>query len=96
MINGWPDLCWAQIGTLYDVVLSGGVSQIHRYIDRRHAALGPIFRERLGHVDGLWCCDPAMYRQIYRNEGAHPRVMLPESWIIFNERNHCQRGLFFM
>lgn len=85
-----------QIGTLWDVIQAGGVSQIHHYIDKRHQQLGPIFREKLGHVEAVWLADPSFYQQVYQNEGACPRPMLPEPWIIFNRIHNYKRGLFFM
>lgn len=74
----------------------GGVSQIHRYIDERHRQLGPIFREKLGHVEALWLSDPVLYQQVYKQEGVHPELMLPEPWVIFNRAHGYKRGLFFM
>jgi ecdysteroid 2-hydroxylase len=85
-----------QIGTLWDVYRAGGVSQIHRYIDERHRRLGPIFRERLGHVEAVWVNDAQLFRQVYQCEGSHPQPMLPEPWLIYNRKRGCQRGLFFM
>lgn len=84
------------VGTLWDVIRAGGVSQIHLYINERHRQLGPIFREKLGHVEAVWLADPALYQQVFQAEGAYPRPMLPESWTIFNRKHSYKRGLFFM
>ncbi|XP_046449111.1 cytochrome P450 315a1, mitochondrial-like [Daphnia pulex] len=84
------------IGTLWDVIRAGGVSQIHRYIDDRHRQLGPIFREKLGHVEAVWLADPALYQQVFQKEGTCPRPMLPEPWLILNKKHAYKRGLFFM
>lgn len=85
-----------KIGTGLDVLQSGGASQIHRYIDERHRQLGPIFRERLGHVEAVWLSDSNLYRHVYLNEGKCPQVMLPQPWTLFNHKHGYQRGLFFM
>ena len=79
-----------------DVIRAGGVSQIHRYIDERHRQLGPIFREKLGHVEAVWLAEPALYQQVFQNEGACPRPMLPEPWLLFNKKHSYKRGIFFM
>lgn len=78
------------------MIKAGGVTQIYRYIDERHRQLGPIFREKLGHVEALWLADPKLYKQVYQQEGTCPRLMLPEPWAIFNKKHGYQRGLFFM
>lgn len=81
---------------MWDINRAGGVTQIHRYIDARHQQLGPIFREKLGHVEAVWLADPVYYQQVYQNEGVCPRLMLPEPWLIFNQKHAYKRGLFFM
>jgi len=81
---------------LWDVFQAGGASQIHRYIDQRHRQLGPIFREKLGHVNAVWLSDTGLYKQVYQHEGKCPQVMLPKPWTIFNEKHRYERGLFFM
>ena len=78
------------------MVKSGGVSQIHNYIDSRHRQLGPIFRENLGHVEAVWLANPVLYNQVFQNDGVYPKLMLPEPWLIFNKIYGYKRGLFFM
>lgn len=78
------------------MIKAGGVSNIHRYIDKRHTELGPIFREKLGTVEALWLADPELYKEAYKSEGPHPQLMHPEPWLIFNRLHGYKRGLFFM
>lgn len=78
------------------MIRAGGVSQIHLYINERHRQLGPVFREKLGHVEAVWLADPALYQQVFQAEGTYPRPMLPEAWTIFNKKHSYKRGLFFM
>ncbi|XP_023243581.1 cytochrome P450 315a1, mitochondrial-like [Centruroides sculpturatus] len=84
------------IGTIFDLLSSGGAPMIHEYCDRRHRELGPIYRECLGSVDAVFVADSDLIQQVYSNEGKYPKHMVPEPWIIYNEMYGKQRGLFFM
>lgn len=70
--------------------------RLHKYIDMRHRQLGPIFREPLGPVDGVFISSPDLIRQIFLYEGKYPKHPLPDAWLLYNEIHNCKRGLFFM
>ncbi|XP_067637133.1 cytochrome P450 315a1, mitochondrial isoform X2 [Eurosta solidaginis] len=71
--------------------------RLHKYIHRRHDELGPIFYERLGGVqDAIFVSSASQMRAVFQYEGQYPRHPLPESWIIYNKKYNCKRGLFFM
>ncbi|XP_054155253.1 cytochrome P450 315a1, mitochondrial-like [Oppia nitens] len=84
------------IGTLFDLIRSGGAQYTHLYCDRRHHELGPIYKETLGNVEAVFIADAALMQKVYQFEGKYPQHMVPEPWIIYNEINGIKRGLFFM
>ncbi|XP_077290796.1 cytochrome P450 315a1, mitochondrial-like [Arctopsyche grandis] len=84
------------IGTHLSMIASGP-SRLHKYIDKRHKQLGPIFRDNVGPVEGIFVSDPDSMRLVLTKlEGKYPKHFVPESWIIYNEMYNYKRGLFFM
>ncbi|XP_013779180.1 cytochrome P450 315a1, mitochondrial-like [Limulus polyphemus] len=83
-------------GTIFSIFFRGGAPKIHEYCDRRHNELGRVYREKLGVVEAVFVADSELIQQIYQNEGRYPMHMVPEPWIIYNEINGIQRGLFFI
>lgn len=83
-------------GTSLNLIRRGGAAFLHEYCDSLHKQLGPIYRERLGPQECVFIADPQMVRRLYQNEGKHPRHLVPESWLIYNEIKGIERGLFFM
>lgn len=69
---------------------------MHEYFDKRHQQLGPVFREKLGPIEPVFISDVALIEKVFRNEGKYPRHMVPEGWLIYNQKHNIQRGLFFM
>lgn len=83
-------------GTLLSLIKEGGGPQLHRYVNKRHQELGPIYRERIGPVEAYFLKDPNDMRTVFAAEGAHPVHVLPECWLKYNSLYGCKRGLYFM
>lgn len=84
------------VGTVFDVIRNGGPGKIHRYCDKRHKELGPIYREKLGSTEAVFIADSQLIQTVYQNEGKYPVHLIPEPWIMYNEMTGDKRGLFFM
>lgn len=84
------------VGSLFHIHKAGSQPRFHEYIHKQHLKLGPIFLAPMGKKDVIFISDPELQTKVYRNEGKHPRHSMPDSWILFNERNQNPRGLFFM
>lgn len=83
-------------GTTLDLIAAGSAPQLHKYINKRHKQLGPIFRERLGPISAVFVSSPILMRNVFLYEGQYPIHPLPEAWTLYNEKKKCRRGLFFM
>ena len=84
------------LGTLPDLLLSGSSTHLHKYIDKRHAQLGSIFREQIGPVKAVFVADPIHQRRVYSCEGRYPKHVIPDSWALYNKEKKCRRGILFM
>ncbi|KYM95608.1 PREDICTED: cytochrome P450 315a1, mitochondrial [Cyphomyrmex costatus] len=85
------------IGTTLSLMRSGGPQKLHEYVDNRHRELGPVFREQIGPVQGVFVNSPAEYRKILSDlAGNTPQHFLPEPWVLYNEMRAQNRGLLFM
>ncbi|XP_044750639.1 cytochrome P450 315a1, mitochondrial [Coccinella septempunctata] len=84
------------IGTRLAILAAGSSKYIHEYIDKRHRELGPIYRERLGPITGVFVAEPDSIRSIFSQEGKHPIHIIPQSWTVYNKKHNYTRGLFFM
>lgn len=72
------------------------IRRLHEYVDKRHKQLGPIFREPLGPIDGVFLSAPDLMRKMFLYEGKYPNHPLPDSWNLYNSVHNCKRGLLFM
>lgn len=70
--------------------------RLHKYIDKRHKQLGPIFREKLGSTETVFLSSPNLMRSVFLHEGQYPMHPLPDAWLVYNKKHNCKRGLFFM
>nr|UYC47530.1 cytochrome P450 enzyme [Schistocerca gregaria] len=84
------------LGTTLDLLAAGAAPRLHRYVDRRHRELGPVFRESIGPVDAVFVADANEMRRVFSVEGRYPAHIVPESWLLYNEVYGYKRGLFFM
>ncbi|XP_063902943.1 cytochrome P450 315a1, mitochondrial [Zophobas morio] len=84
------------VGTTLDLIAEGSTQQLHRYIDKRHKQLGPIFREKLGVLESVFVADPEVMRDVFDQEGKYPSHLVPDAWLKYNEMYGCPRGIFFM
>ncbi|XP_014271100.1 cytochrome P450 315a1, mitochondrial [Halyomorpha halys] len=84
------------IGTSLSILAAGSSPKLHLYIDRKHKKLGPIFKENMGTVCGIFLADPWAARTIFSAEGRYPKHIVPEPWKVYNKLYNCNRGLFFM
>jgi ecdysteroid 2-hydroxylase len=84
------------IGTTLDLIAAGGASRLHEYVDARHRQLGPIYRESIGPVTGVFVADPNEMRRVFTLEGKYPKHILPDAWVLYNKMYGSKRGLFFM
>lgn len=76
--------------------LNGGVSYLHKHCDKLHEQHGPIYREKLGPVEGVFIADDELIKEVFSQEDTSPTHLIPEPWIIYNEINNVKRGLFFL
>ncbi|CAH1183623.1 unnamed protein product [Phaedon cochleariae] len=84
------------VGTTFSLIAAGGPAKLHKYINGRHEKLGPIFKDNVGPVTAVFLSDPDEMRAVFAKEGKYPIHIKPESWLIYNEKFGCSRGLFFM
>ncbi|GFV51451.1 cytochrome P450 315a1, mitochondrial [Trichonephila clavipes] len=84
------------LGTAIELIRSGGAAKIHEYCHKRHQELGPIFREKMGALDVVVVSNEDYITRVYRSEGKNPMHLVPEPWLIYNEKKGIKRGLFFM
>jgi ecdysteroid 2-hydroxylase len=84
------------VGTSLALMMRGSAAQLHKYVDARHAQLGPIYRETIGPVEALFVADPTEMLRVFQREGKYPRHLLPDAWQLYNQLYGCKRGLFFM
>ncbi|KAL1455885.1 hypothetical protein WDU94_000650 [Cyamophila willieti] len=84
------------VGTLFSLLKEGGGAQLHKYVERRHQELGPIYKETIGPVEAYFVNSPSDMRQVFAAEGTYPVHILPECWIKYNSLYGCNRGIYFM
>lgn len=84
------------LGTTLEILKHGGAAKMHEYCDMRHKQLGSIFREKLGPVEAVVVGDKELISSVYNSEEQYPRHMVPEPWLIYNQKKGIERGLFFM
>uniref|UniRef100_A0A8D9AZY4 Cytochrome P450 315a1, mitochondrial n=1 Tax=Cacopsylla melanoneura TaxID=428564 RepID=A0A8D9AZY4_9HEMI len=84
------------VGTLFSLLKEGGGAQLHKYVERRHQELGPIYKESIGPVEAYFVKNPNDMRQVFAAEGMYPVHVLPECWMKYNSLYGCNRGLYFM
>ena len=84
------------LGTTLSLLAAGAAPKLHHYIDSRHRQFGPIFRETIGNMTGIFLSDASDMRQVIAQEGKYPTHALPEAWTLYNRKYSCSRGLFFM
>ena len=65
------------LGTSFDLIKSGGASQLHNYCDQRHKNLGNIYREKMGNLDCVFVADASLMQFIYSREGLYPVHAIP-------------------
>ncbi|GFS55686.1 cytochrome P450 315a1, mitochondrial [Nephila pilipes] len=84
------------LGTALELIRSGGAAKIHEYCHKRHQELGPIFREKMGTLDVVVVSNEDYISRVYKAEGKNPMHLVPEPWVLYNEKKGIKRGLFFM
>lgn len=53
--------------------------------------------EKVGSVNVVFTKDPNAFRDLFlKFEGKYPQHLLPQSWMIYNKKHNCERGLLFM
>ncbi|XP_014212238.1 cytochrome P450 315a1, mitochondrial-like [Copidosoma floridanum] len=84
------------IGTVASIVKSKGGAELHEYVDALHKRHGSLFRGRIGPFEAVFVSDPDAIRKLYSLEGLAPQSVVPEAWLLYNERRQRARGLLFM
>lgn len=84
------------VGTLFSLILGGGATNLHNYVDARHKRFGPIFLEQFGPSKIVFLSDASEMKTVFSNEGRYPVHVLPESWLLYNKIYNFQRGIYFM
>lgn len=84
------------VGSTFSLIATGGLKKLHKYMDRKHKKLGPIFRDNVGPVTAVFLSDPEEMRAVFAKEGKHPQLTKPASWLLYNKQHNYSRGLFFM
>lgn len=57
------------IGTAFSLILAGGYTRLHEYIDRNHKELGPVFKDNVGPVTAVFLSDAEEMRKVFAKEG---------------------------
>ncbi|CAG9831253.1 unnamed protein product [Diabrotica balteata] len=84
------------VGTTFSLLATGGPKKLHKYMDRRHKELGPIFKDNVGPITAVFLSDPDEMRAVFAKEGKYPLHLKPDAWLLYNEKYDYSRGLFFM
>ena len=82
--------------SILKLAFNGGAGHLHEYCDRNFRRLGPIYRERLGTVDGVYISDADLIQQVFSQEDSTPGHFLPEPWLLYNQSFRQKRGLLFL
>lgn len=84
-----------QVISTIKLILNGGPSNLHKYCDKLHTALGPVYRCHLGPLQLVFLADPQLIQYVIKNEGQYPHHNVPEAWQYYNQIHQTERGLFF-
>lgn len=57
------------LGTAFSLIMAGGYTKLHEYIDKRHKELGPVFKDNVGPVTAVFLSDPEEMRKVFAKEG---------------------------
>lgn len=71
-------------------------ARLHQRITALHKKYGPIFRVQMGPINSVFISSPDLMRSVFMYEGKYPKHPLPETWVYYNQKYNCKRGLFFM
>lgn len=56
------------VGTALSLILAGGYTRLHEYVDRKHKDLGPIFKDNVGPVTAVFLSDAEEMRKVFTKE----------------------------
>lgn len=56
------------IGTAFSLILAGGYTKLHAYVDSKHKTLGPIFKDNVGPVTAVFLSDAEEMRKVFAKE----------------------------
>ncbi|KAK9879723.1 hypothetical protein WA026_006783 [Henosepilachna vigintioctopunctata] len=84
------------IGSRLSLWQALSTQRLHEFVDNKHKKLGPIYRDKLGPISGIFVADSEAFKTIFSQEGRYPKHIIPLPWIIFNNEFKYSRGLFFM
>lgn len=56
------------VGTTFSLILAGGYTRLHEYVDGKHKELGPVFKDNVGPVTAVFLSDAEEMRKIFAKE----------------------------
>lgn len=56
------------IGTSMSLILAGGYTRLHQYVDKRHNELGSVFKDNVGPVTAVFLSDAEEMRKVFAKE----------------------------
>lgn len=57
------------VGTAFSLIMAGGYTRLHQYIDEKHKELGPVFKDNVGPVTAVFLSDAEEMRKVFAKEG---------------------------
>ncbi|XP_077992014.1 25-hydroxyvitamin D-1 alpha hydroxylase, mitochondrial-like [Glandiceps talaboti] len=80
--------------TYLDIFRNGGLSKMHQFFTMRRKQFGPVWREDIGVLRGVFVADPNAAAAVFRAEGKHPRRPPVEPWLLFRKMGGYSLGVF--
>lgn len=56
------------IGTAFSLLMTGGYTRLHEYVDRKHRELGSIFKDNVGPVTAVFLSNAEEMRKVFAKE----------------------------
>ncbi|XP_077992026.1 25-hydroxyvitamin D-1 alpha hydroxylase, mitochondrial-like [Glandiceps talaboti] len=80
--------------TYLDIIRNGGVSKMDKFFMMRRQQFGPIWREDLGGLAGVFVADPNAAAAVFRSEGKYPRRPPVDPWLLYRKLGGYSLGVF--
>lgn len=75
------------VGTAFSLIMAGGYTRLHEYVDKRHKELGPIFKDNVGPVTAVFLSNAEEMRKVFAKESKfHFYILLSEIESVLNRQ----------